>query len=78
MKKPQAKAQPKTNVDELCAKEYPFNPTTPQIANMTKAEAMDIIYQIVAESKKQIARGEYFTIEESVARRKWGRENTNI
>ena len=37
------------------------------IGRMTKKEALDILLQNVAESKKQIAQGKYYTIEQSYA-----------
>jgi hypothetical protein len=36
-----------------------------QVPNMTKKEALDILLQNVAESKRQIAKGQYYTLEES-------------
>ena len=41
--------------------------TKNQVDNMTEKEALDILLQNVAESKKQIAAGHYYTIEESYA-----------
>ena len=38
-----------------------------QVENMTEKEALDILVQNVAESKKQFAQGRYYTIEESYA-----------
>ena len=34
---------------------------------MNKKEALDILYKIAAERKAEIARGEYFTLEECMA-----------
>ena len=42
-------------------------PLENQIDNMSKKEALDILLRNVAESKKQIARGQYYTHEEVCA-----------
>ena len=50
-KKPQAQPQPQAQSEEMYG--------------MTKKEALDTLLKNVAEGKKQIARGEYYTLGEA-------------